>query len=60
MRFWQLFWTIWLVVAGSSFAFITLMVMLKGGKDLRVMFRDLSKQQKEDNRDSNESSAIIQ
>ncbi len=44
MRFWQLFWTIWLVVAGSSFAFITLMVTIKGGKDLRQMFRDLSKQ----------------
>ena len=44
MRFWQLFWAIWLVVAGSSFAFITLMVTIKGGKDLRQMFRDLSKQ----------------
>ncbi len=44
MRFWQLFWTIWLVVAGLSFAFITLVVSLRGGRDLRQMFRDLSRQ----------------
>ena len=44
MRFWQLFWTIWLVVAGLSFAFITLVVSVRGGRDLRQMFRDLSKQ----------------
>ncbi len=44
MRFWQLFWTISLIVAGSSFAFITLMVSVRGGRDLRQMFRDLSKQ----------------
>jgi len=44
VRFWQLFWTISLVVAGSSFAFITLMVTIKGGKDLRQMFKDLSEQ----------------
>jgi hypothetical protein len=44
MRFWQLFWTISLVVAGSSFAFITLVVSVRGGRDLRQMFRDLSKQ----------------
>ena len=44
MRFWQLFWTISLLVAGTSFAFITLIVSLRGGRDLRQMFRDLSKQ----------------
>jgi hypothetical protein len=44
MRFWQLFWTISLVVAGSSFALITLIVSIRGGRDLRQMFRDLSKQ----------------
>jgi hypothetical protein len=44
MRFWQLFWTISLVIAGSSFALITLIVSIKGGRDLRQMFRDLSKQ----------------
>jgi hypothetical protein len=44
MRFWQLFWTISLVIAGSSFALITLIVSIKGGRDLRQMFRDLGKQ----------------
>ena len=45
MYFWQLFWTISLVVAGSSFAFITLVVTFKGVKDLREMFKQLGKQQ---------------
>ena len=45
MYFWQLFWTISLLVAGSSFAFITLVVTFKGVKDLREMFRQLGKQQ---------------
>ena len=44
MRFWELFWTISLVVAGLSFAFITLMVIIRGGKDLRQLFKDLSEQ----------------
>jgi hypothetical protein len=48
MRLWQLFWTVSLLVAGASFAFITVIVMIKGGKDLRQMIRDLSRQQKED------------
>ncbi len=47
MRFWQLFWTLWLVVAGSSFAFITLMVTIRGGRDLREMFRHLGEQQED-------------
>jgi hypothetical protein len=47
MRLWLLFWTVSLVGAGISFAFITLIVMIKGGKDLREMIHDLSKQQKE-------------
>jgi hypothetical protein len=44
MRFWQLFWTISLIVAGSSFALITLIVSVRGGRDLRQMFRDLGEQ----------------
>jgi hypothetical protein len=44
MRYWQMFWTVWLLVAGLSFALITLMVIVRGGRDLRVMFRDLSRQ----------------
>lgn len=45
MRYWQLFWAAWLSVAGLSFAFITLMVIVRGGRDLREMFRDLGRQQ---------------
>lgn len=48
MDFWQLFWSVSLITAGASFAFITLIVMIKGGKDLREMIRDLSRQQKGD------------
>ena len=44
MRYWQFFWVVCLVVAGSAFAFITVMVTIKGGKDLRQMFKDLSEQ----------------
>ena len=44
MNFWQLFWTISLLVAGASFAFITLIVTVKGVKDLRQWFSNLSKQ----------------
>ena len=51
MRFWQMFWTVALLVAGASFAFITLMVIIRGGRDLREMFRDLSRQQTEGGRE---------
>ena len=45
MYFWQLFWTISVLLAGSAFAFITVTVTFKGVRDLREMFRQLSKQQ---------------
>ena len=45
MYFWQLFWTISVLVAGSAFVFITIVVTFKGVKDLREMFRELGKQQ---------------
>ena len=48
MRIWELFWTVSLLGAGVSFAFITLIVMVKGGKDLREMIGHLSQQQKVD------------
>ena len=48
MYYWQLFWTISLLVAGASFAFITLVVTFKGVRDLREMFRQLGKQQDHD------------
>ena len=42
MRYWQIFWTICLLVGGGAFAFITVVVIVKGGKDLRSMFSQLS------------------
>ena len=48
MRLWQIFWTVSLLGAGGSFAFITFIVMVKGGKGLREMIRQLSQQQKVD------------
>jgi hypothetical protein len=49
MEIWKAFWTVWLVVAGSGFAIITLLVILKGGKDLRAMLSGL-KAHHDDNR----------
>lgn len=48
MQLWQLFWTVSLVAAGASFAFITLVVMIRGARDLREMIRDLGRQREED------------
>jgi len=45
MRYWQMFWMISLVVAGASFALITLVVTVRGIRDLREMFRRLGEQQ---------------
>ena len=47
MNLWLLFWTISLIVSGISFAFITLVVAIKGGHDLRQWFSSLSRQNKE-------------
>ncbi len=44
MNYWQIFWTVWLVIAGVSFAAITAVVTVKGYKDLRVMFSRLTEQ----------------
>jgi hypothetical protein len=41
MGFWYYFWTANFIVAGSSFVLITLMVMVRGSKDLRDMLRSL-------------------
>ena len=45
MRYWEMFWMISTLVSGVSFAFITLVVTVKGFKDLRDMFRRLGQQQ---------------
>ena len=46
MRFWQIFWTVSVLAAGLSFAFVTVVVTMKGGKDLKEMFRRLLEQKK--------------
>ena len=47
---WALFWTLWLVIAGASFALITVIVTVLGFRDLRNMFRVLREQDEADNR----------
>ena len=48
MNYWLIFWTVWLVIAGVSFAVITGIVMVKGYWDLRQMFSRLAEQGKHD------------
>jgi hypothetical protein len=45
MKYWEIFWTLSLLISGCAFAFITLIVILKGGPDLRDMLRALRRQQ---------------
>ena len=44
MRYWLFFWTFAALTAGSSFAAITIVVAIKGGRDLRELFRGLVEQ----------------
>ncbi len=46
MYLWQIFWTGAILIAGLAFAFVTVVVTLKGGKDLREMFARLLEQKK--------------
>jgi len=48
MKVWQLFWTLNLLVAGTAFAFITVVVTFKGVKDLRQWFGNLRRQNEEE------------
>jgi len=48
MNLWLWFWAICLLVAGSSFAFITIVVTIKGFGDLRQWFGNLSRQIREE------------
>jgi hypothetical protein len=48
MKYWELFWTLNLVIAGSAFAFITAVVTIKGVKDLRQWFSNLRRQNREE------------
>lgn len=45
---WKAFWTVALLVAGSGFAIVTLVVILKGGGDLRAMLRGLKRHRDDD------------
>jgi hypothetical protein len=45
---WKGFWTVALLVAGSGFAIVTLVVILKGGGDLRAMLRGLKRHRDDD------------
>jgi hypothetical protein len=47
MQYWELFWTAFLIISGISFAFITLVVTLKGFRDLVNMFHRLGQQRGE-------------
>lgn len=47
MTYWLIFWTAALLVAGSSFALISLVVTVRGYRDLLNMFSGL-RQQKDD------------
>lgn len=42
MNLWLILWTLMLVVAGGSFVVITLVVSLRGVRDLRQWFTSLS------------------
>jgi hypothetical protein len=44
MNLWLNFWTLMLVVAGFSFAAITVIVAVKGFGDLRLWFASLRRQ----------------
>lgn len=44
MNLWLIFWTLMLVVAGGSFAAITVVVTMRGFRDLRQWFSSLSRQ----------------
>jgi hypothetical protein len=42
---WLNLWTVSLIVAGASFAVITVIVAIKGAVDLKEMLQSLAKQQ---------------
>ena len=44
MNVWKWFWTVCLLVAGPSFAYITVVVAFRGLRDLLEMFRALKVQ----------------
>ena len=51
MKGWEMFWVFCLIVAGSAFALITLIVAAKGVKDLREMLKSLMSKHDAENND---------
>ena len=56
MKYWEIFWTLNLVIAGAAFAFITVVVTVKGVKDLRQWFVNLRRQDQEESSTTGEGS----
>jgi len=48
MKYWQIFWTLNLVIAGVAFAFITVVVTIRGVNDLRQWFANLLSQKQDE------------
>ena len=48
MRGWEIFWAAALLIAGVSFAGITVVVAVRGFHDLRMLFRQLSERKGEE------------
>jgi hypothetical protein len=55
MNAWRWFWTVCLLVAGPSFAYITVVVAFRGLRDLLEMFRALAVQPTRDGNTPHES-----
>ncbi|HLJ14296.1 MAG TPA: hypothetical protein VKV15_07355 [Bryobacteraceae bacterium] len=49
IRIWQIFWTASLLIAGSCFVSITIVVIVKGARDLRAMIRGLAERRESGN-----------
>ena len=48
MQAWQTFWAVWLVVSGTAFAAITVVVTLKGFGDVKRMLSGLKAKSPDD------------
>lgn len=48
MNAWRIFWEACLILAGATFAGITVIVAVRGFGDLREMFANLGRQKKPD------------
>jgi hypothetical protein len=48
MHGWQLFWTLWLLFSGASFALITIVVTIKGFGDVRRMLSGIKSRDNSD------------